>query len=475
MSGLGRASRPEHTGRGGRGGAAPLRVAPLLVALAFLTAARAGDTPTTLVYPPFGHCLGIHRVTDFQRFIYLGTRTKLDDPTGIAAVKLRSKDDLSTESDDDELTVFGLNSGRCEIIFNTSIYEASLYGSCGSGEGQFRHPLGIAADEAGNVFVADTGNDRIVRLLYSNDALRWIKTFGSRGQGELQFMGPSAIALGASGTLYVCDTGNDRVVLQSSSGEHITTITGDAGRGVRLDAPSGIAVVEADDPWVSRGRDFMVVSDMQGRRLLKFSREGRLEARLDARDLPVADARLEALALDFYGNVYATDRAGGRIHKFDFDLNYVTSFGRTGDGDREFDEPRGIALWKRFGQIFVTERTGAQYLWVGTEIQELAALPDADDPGGVPVRLSYFLTETSRVTIDVLDSRGRELRRIVNNRRRAIGPNTERWDGRLGEGAARAPAGTYAIRVEATPTYSSGKYFHDTAEVEVILPHEAAR
>jgi len=91
------------------------------------------------------------------------------------------------------------------------------------------------------------------------------------------------------------------------------------------------------------------------------------------------------------------------------------------------------------------------------------------------VRLSYFLTETSRVTIDVLDSRGRELRRIVDNRRRAIGPNTERWDGRLGEGAARAPAGTYAIRVEATPTYSSGKYFHDTAEVEVILPHEAAR
>ncbi len=449
---------------------APVRplAAPALVAvLVFLTAARSADKQTTLVYPPFGHCLGIHKVTDFHRFIYLGTRTKLDDPTGIAAVKLRSKDDPSTESDDDELTVFGLNSGRCEIIFNTSIYEASLYGTCGSGTGQFRDPQGIAADEAGDVFVTDTGNDRVVRLLYAKDTLRWIKAFGSEGAGELQFDEPTGLALGPSGTLYICDTGNNRVVEMTSTGEPVRIITGDASRGVTLDAPRGIAVVEADDPWISRGRNFMVVSDRGGTRLLKFSREGEVEAELSASALPVKDARFESLALDFYGNVYATDRTGGRIHKLDHDLQYVTTFGQAGEGDGEFDEPRGITLWKRFGQIFVTERNGAQYLWIGTDIQDLEAGAGGES---APVMIRYFLTETSRVTVDVLDERGRTLRRLVNDRRRAIGPNTERWDRRLDDGGATAPPGTYVVRVEATPTYSSGKYFHDTAETEVVLP-----
>lgn len=444
-------------------------VALMVPAIAALTAARGDDTPSTLVYPPFGHCLGIHRVTDFHRFIYLGTRTRLDDPTGIAAVKLVSKDDPSTESDDDELTVFGLNTGRCEIIFNTSIYEASLFGECGSGEGQFRAPLGIAADPSGNVFVADTGNDRVVRLLYANDALRWVKAFGSEGAGDLQFNEPSAVALGASGRLYVCDTGNDRIVVMTPAGEPLETIEGDLSSGVRLEEPRGLAVVEADDPWISRGRDFVVVSDRDGRRLLKFSRQGDLKCSVEARELPVPDARVEALAIDFYGNVYATDRRGGRIHKFDDELRYIVSFGTRGTGDRELDDPKGITLWRRFGQIFVTERSGAQYLWIGTEIRDLTVAPGDASPNGERMAISYFLTETSRVTIELLDSAGRTVHLLVNDRRRALGPNTERWDGRLGRGGAPAPPGSYTIRVQATPTYSSGQYFHDIAETGITV------
>ena len=80
-----------------QGGRRSLRFLPILVAgfavLACLTSAPAvraadEDDPTTLVYPPFGHCLGIHRATSFHLFVYLGTRTKFDEPAGLAAVKL---------------------------------------------------------------------------------------------------------------------------------------------------------------------------------------------------------------------------------------------------------------------------------------------------------------------------------------------------------------------------------------------------
>ena len=67
-----------------------MRIAPLgrccaALALVLLSApvglaeAREDDA-TTLVYPPFGHCLGMHRATSFHLFLYLGTRTRFNEP-----------------------------------------------------------------------------------------------------------------------------------------------------------------------------------------------------------------------------------------------------------------------------------------------------------------------------------------------------------------------------------------------------------
>jgi hypothetical protein len=135
----------------------------------------------------------------------------------------------------------------------------------------------------------------------------------------------------------------------------------------------------------------------------------------------------------------------------------------------EMDEPRGITLWRRFGQIFITEREGAQYFWIGTDILRLEADPPSITLGEDEMRLRYFLTEVSRVTIEVLDSRGRPVHTLVSHRRRAIGENVEKWDGTTGRGGGRLASGVYRIQVTATPTYSSGEYFSDVDEVTVTL------
>src|SRR5262245_23639921 len=126
---------------------------------------------TTLVYPPWSHCYGMHRVNQTHLTLRAGFRYKFTNPQGMAACKLAAEDDSTTRRDDDELTVFGVNSGQHMLIFNTSLTAIAFYGREGDGVGQFQLPVGVAAQRDGHVVVADTGNDRLHILRYADDAL----------------------------------------------------------------------------------------------------------------------------------------------------------------------------------------------------------------------------------------------------------------------------------------------------------------
>ena len=114
--------------------------AGLLFAMAPAVAAPQSPT-TTLVYPPWSHCYGMHRVNQTHLTLRAGFRYKFDDPQGVAALKLAAEDDpASTPRDDDELTVFGVNSGQGLLIYNTSITAIAFYGREGTGVGRVPPP-----------------------------------------------------------------------------------------------------------------------------------------------------------------------------------------------------------------------------------------------------------------------------------------------------------------------------------------------
>jgi DNA-binding beta-propeller fold protein YncE len=76
-------------------------------------------------------------------------------------------------------------------------------------DSQLRRPEGIAVDRDGNLWVADYGRDRVVKL--SPDG-RSLLAVGSRGSGLGEFVGPKGVAVDpGSGRIYVADTGNGRV------------------------------------------------------------------------------------------------------------------------------------------------------------------------------------------------------------------------------------------------------------------------
>ena len=108
------------------------------------------------------------------------------------------------------------------------------------------NPSGVTVDGSGNVYVADTNNNRIRKISAASGV---ITTFAGTGTGAYggdggpaalaQLSGPTGVAMDSSGNVYIVDASNGRIRKISASNGVITTIAGASGE---LHGPSGIAV-----------------------------------------------------------------------------------------------------------------------------------------------------------------------------------------------------------------------------------------
>src|SRR5580698_10720228 len=79
------------------------------------------------------------------------------------------------------------------------------------------HPAGVAMDSSGNLYIADRDNNRIRRVSPGGtiSTVAGTGTIGNTGDGglaaEAQLNAPSSVSVDAAGNLYVADTGNQRV------------------------------------------------------------------------------------------------------------------------------------------------------------------------------------------------------------------------------------------------------------------------
>ena len=120
---------------------------------------------------------------------------------------------------------------------------------------QLSQPNGIAYDGAGNLFIADTGNNRIRKV----DSAGIITTVAGEGTNDFLFL-PRAVAADGNGNLYIADTGNHRLRLVAADGA-ISTIAGTGVAGfsgdggfalqAQLSAPEGLLIDGSGNLWVS--------------------------------------------------------------------------------------------------------------------------------------------------------------------------------------------------------------------------------
>ena len=126
-------------------------------------------------------------------------------------------------------------------------------------------PRGVAVAEDGGVWVADTGNNRLI--LY-DAGLAGARPIGRKGKGPGEFDNPVGIAAGPSGKIYVADTNNRRIQVLDASGIFLAEwrVPGWGGGGA--------------EPHVEVDSDETVyVSDPPGDAILEFAPDGRLRRR----------------------------------------------------------------------------------------------------------------------------------------------------------------------------------------------------
>lgn len=106
---------------------------------------------------------------------------------------------------------------------------------------QFSQPYDVAVDEDGNVYVADTGNHKIRKVTQAGV----VTTFAGSTQGDTngtgtgaQFSYPYGIAIDADGNLYLADTFNQKVKKVTSGGV-VTTVTGTTNGSADGDTATG--------------------------------------------------------------------------------------------------------------------------------------------------------------------------------------------------------------------------------------------
>jgi DNA-binding beta-propeller fold protein YncE len=199
--------------------------------------------------------------------------------------------------------------------FNRAIY---IWAADGSLAGTYQpqsvpaedwHPMGLAFDSAGNLYVTDVTPEKHRVMVFDKTGALKLQ-FGSQGSADGQFWYPNGIAVDGKGRIYVADGDNGRLQVFDAAGKHLFNISRGYATG-DLAMPRGVAI------------------DDQNHRLL------------------VVDTSADTV------KVYDISGDSPR---------FLSDFGESGSGDGQFRYPNGVALAS--GKIYVTDReNGRVQIW----------------------------------------------------------------------------------------------------------------
>lgn len=186
-----------------------------------------------------------------------------------------------------------------------SAWGAQPWGTAGSSLGQFNSPTGVAVDNEGNVYVADTLNNRIQKRDTNGNWTQWSNYNWLPGG----FMGPKGVAVDGDGNIYVADQSNQRIhmrLVSDGTWTYISSTTTGTAAG-QFSSPTQVVADSAGNIYVSDTYNYRVQRrDVDG----NWSFWGSAGANSGQFDTP------EGVAVDSSGNIYVADTMNNRVQMF---------------------------------------------------------------------------------------------------------------------------------------------------------------
>ena len=175
----------------------------------------------------------------------------------------------------------------------------------GEGAVEFKAPSGVVFDDIGRIWVADTGNNRVVAVNQNGLVLKSIGGYGIR-KGE--FSDPVAVAFGGRDLLFIADSGNKRIQLIKTTGEFVDQWVDKTSRGAGpVRAPRVLA-------YSSDGDGHLWLANQGSPKLQKLDMEGRSVLELDLSLLVEGDVRVASLHADpAFDRLFVCDSAANRV------------------------------------------------------------------------------------------------------------------------------------------------------------------
>lgn len=230
-------------------------------------------------------------------------------------------------------------------------------------------PSGVATDAAGNIYIADFGNNRIRKITPEGTIYTIAGTASGSYSGDgwpaylAELYHPYGIAVAPSGNIYFSDQGNNRI-RKIDAGGYMSTIAGTGYGGYNsdnipataamLNAPAGIALDKYENVYVA---------DYSNKRIRKIDGAGMIttvagngNAIYSGDGGPAIAASLgwpQGVAVDTLGNIFIADTWNNHIRKvnvfgFISNIGGKDSSGHSGDGgpatNAKMWHPAGIAV-----------------------------------------------------------------------------------------------------------------------------------
>ena len=298
-----------------------------------------------------------------------GGTSGLGDNSPATSAQLRSPGGVAVDSTGN-LYIADSGNARIRKVSNGVITTVAGNGTDGSSgdngpatSAQLREPYGVAVDSAGDIYIADSANNRIRKV--SNGVITTVagggSSFGDNGPAtSAQLFNPYGVAVDSAGNLYITDYGSSRI--RKVSNGVITTVAGTGTDGssgdngpatsAQLREPYGAAVDSAGNLYIadagnSRIRKVSngVITTVAGNGTRGFSGDNG----------PATSAQLSVprgVAVDSAGNLYIADLGNYSIRKVSNGVITTVAgngtMGSSGDNgpaiSAQLDGPEGVVV-----------------------------------------------------------------------------------------------------------------------------------